>query len=709
MAPDIHPFRYLNDDGLWPRFHWSGLVLGSDGALRLAGLPAFEGSPSVPLDALAGVQPPGGVAIDADGSVYFSDPTSGIVYDIEGCFGTVDAAPCIGGPGEGATQFDAPAGLAIAPQRHALYVADAGNHRVQIFDLASMALVEVLEGFERPVSLALDDAGQLYVADTGTGRVDLFTVSGDRLAAFGDMVTASGHATDPCAVACAGDLVYVLDRLTHEIAVFSAQGLVEAVATGIDQAIAFAVVGGALYVGDPGRRRVAVWSRAQDGKYRYAGDAAGYEGPVGALAPDLGGGLLVMPGGGIAPLRLALDASHAAEGWLWSDAIAFDTLAHEWNRLHASIDLPAGSHVQFFVTTGARAAPPPAPSVDGGFGAPWRAVGVDVTDFFIDLDASGKQEALWIGARFGNDLHGTPALSQARVDFDQSSYLPDLPAIYREPPRKKVPQQPPPDNFLLRYLSLFESFFTELEIKTGDLPVLLNPASAPADALGWLAGFLALPPAAAQDEGARRAAIAGAFARDARRGTVAGLRDALRDEAGVRALIEEPLQAISWWAMPAPSTSCRPGAAGAWTDGGDSILGFNTVLPSSEPQGAVLGTTATLDRSQLITQDEFGTPLFEGAAYRFFVRLYPGDLHCAGKLDEVRAIIEREKPAHTLYDLCVIESGLRVGYQASLGIDTLLGGGPAEPGPLGGGALVLGGQPRARLGMDSRVGTGAQL
>ena len=50
-----------------------------------------------------------------------------------------------------------------------------------------------------------------------------------------------------------------------------------------------------------------------------------------------------------------------------------------------------------------------------------------------------------------------------------------------------------------------------------------------------------------------------------------------------------------------------------------------------------------------------------------------------------------------------------MGYQASLGVDTLLGGGPPEPGPLGEGALVLGGEPRARLGVDSRVGARAQL
>lgn len=701
MDQDTHPFRHLNDDGLWPRFHWQGLTLGEDGALRLPGLPAFDGVPPA-MPQASNTQPPAaGLAVDADGSVYISDPANDDICRLDGCFGEVDPAPCIGGHGSGDAQFDRPSGLAIAPKRHALYVADAGNGRVQIFDLDSMALSEVLDGFVTPLSLALDEEGRLYVVDTGAKRVDLFSTSADKQPAFGDMVAASGHAGDPCAVACERKWVYVLDGSTHELCVFSQDALVEVVVTGIAAASVFTVIDGAIYLGDPNRRRIAVWQRDQAGKYRYVGDAADYDGPVAALASDGAGGLLVSPGGCVAPFRLRLDASHATEGWLWSDAIYFDTLTHDWNRLHADIDLPDGSHVQFFAFTGARGTPPPPPSPEGIFGAPWRAVGSDVTDFFIDLAGDSKQEALWLGARFANELHSTPVLSQARVDFDQTSYLLALPAIYRESREC--------GNFLQRYLSLFESFFDELEAKVDGLPALLDPAAAPPDALPWLAGFLALPLPEVQAEKTQRESIASAFARYARRGTVAGLRETLREEAGVRALIDEPLQAMAWWGLPAPSTSCKPGEAGTWTDGGDSILGFNTVLADAEPQGAVVGTTATFDRSQLITQDDFGTPLFEAAAYRFLVRLYPGDLHCAGKLEEVRAIVEREKPAHTLYDLCVIESGLRVGYQACLGIDTLLGGGPAEPGLLGDGALVLGGQPRARLGMDSRVGEGAQL
>jgi len=160
--------------------------------------------------------------------------------------------------------------------------------------------------------------------------------------------------------------------------------------------------------------------------------------------------------------------------------------------------------------------------------------------------------------------------------------------------------------------------------------------------------------------------------------------------------------------MPAQSSSCKPGAAGTWTDGSDSILGINTLLAAAEPQGAVVGTTATLDRSQLIAQEEYASPLFDGVAFRFTVYVYHGEVECAGKTEQVRAIVDREKPAHTMYDLCVISPGLRVGYQARLGVDTLLGGGPA-PGRLGEGDLVIGGRPRGEIGRRSQLGVSTQL
>jgi hypothetical protein len=122
----------------------------------------------------------------------------------------------------------------------------------------------------------------------------------------------------------------------------------------------------------------------------------------------------------------------------------------------------------------------------------------------------------------------------------------------------------------------------------------------------------------------------------------------------------------------------------------------------------VVGTSAILDQSHLITNEEFGAPLFEDVAHQFSVEVYSGELKCAETLTKVRTVIEREKPAHTTYHLCIIDPRMRVGFQARVGIDAVVAGPPTviklgEGMPLGGDA-ALSGQPAGRLGAQSLVG-----
>jgi hypothetical protein len=92
----------------------------------------------------------------------------------------------------------------------------------------------------------------------------------------------------------------------------------------------------------------------------------------------------------------------------------------------------------------------------------------------------------------------------------------------------------------------------------------------------------------------------------------------LRLFAGVHAVIEEPILNAGWWSLPVPiEEGCNPAAACAqqsWVNAEDSVLGFTSMLAPAEPQGAVVGTTAALDRSHLITGDEFGATLFQDRA-----------------------------------------------------------------------------------------------
>jgi len=77
-------------------------------------------------------------------------------------------------------------------------------------------------------------------------------------------------------------------------------------------------------------------------------------------------------------------------------------------------------------------------------------------------------------------------------------------------------------------------------------------------------------------------------------------------------------------------------------------------------------------------------------------------------------VIEREKPAHTAYHLCVIQPGFRVGFQARLGIDAVVGPPTRVPTRLGSaadsaGGLMLGGTPVGRIGERSVVGQTTRL
>jgi hypothetical protein len=151
--------------------------------------------------------------------------------------------------------------------------------------------------------------------------------------------------------------------------------------------------------------------------------------------------------------------------------------------------------------------------------------------------------------------------------------------------------------------------------------------------------------------------------------------------------------------------------ASAPLEGRTSSLGFTTRLAVGPAEGAILGTTAVLDQSHLIRAEERGSPLFDDVAHQFLVQVSGADVPGEAKRQEIRALVEREKPAHTAYHLCVLEPLMRVGFQSYVGVDTIVAG-PPLPSRLGEAAaegIVLGGEPAGRLGRAARVGESARL
>lgn len=115
----------------------------------------------------------------------------------------------------------------------------------------------------------------------------------------------------------------------------------------------------------------------------------------------------------------------------------------------------------------------------------------------------------------------TPRLRALRSYYPRFSYAENyLPAVYQQDAESA--------SFLDRFLSNLEGFYTAIEDKIALIQLLFDPRSAPADALEWLALWFdaALDPA--WDESRRRLFISHAVDFFQYRGTIRGLRMALR-------------------------------------------------------------------------------------------------------------------------------------------------------------------------------------
>jgi sugar lactone lactonase YvrE len=143
-------------------------------------------------------EPTGGLALDADGMLYFSDSNNNRIRRVEFLSDdfTESIVTTIAGTGEAGysgdggpateAQLEFPQDMEIGPDG-ALYFADANNHVVRRINLET-GIIEAVAGtgvkgysgdggpaidaqLNRPFGVAFDDSGDLYVSDTFNSRI----------------------------------------------------------------------------------------------------------------------------------------------------------------------------------------------------------------------------------------------------------------------------------------------------------------------------------------------------------------------------------------------------------------------------------------------------------------------------------------------------------------------------------------------------------
>jgi phage tail-like protein len=682
-------YRYLDPE--W--FTLNGLEW-HDGVLTLARMPLVEGElAETATEAIGGAA---GIAVDTDGNLYIADPVNHRILRHDACTGEVEPLRCFGGEGHLPGQLRTPRGVLVGP-REALYVADSGNHRIQVVDLATLQIRAIWGQpgrLDTPVDLAADSSSHVYISDSG--RVQKFNPDGRLVETFWQTMDAQSITpTDPTYLSTTimddGERLLVLDAASGMMLVYHLDGtfdvttsavweeILTAHTDAIDHPQGLVFTGDRLYIGDADRDRLLVF----DADGGFVGVVRGYHGPVAGLNIDSDGRLLLHTG--TAALRLLPGEAFVESGSFVAGPVSIESRTVAWHRLRVDRPIsPSGSsgiyaapttHFQLYTYTSDDPTPPTpltnavAPeTVELAAHDQWRAVPPDADDTLI-LNRPGRY--LWIGGRLQGDGTGSPFLGQFRVDYDHEGIIDLLPAIYKDT-----------SVYLDRALALFESILGDTGALIDDLPLLFDAAATPKAWLGWLAGWLAF-------DLERRDALARAFSLYRRRGTADALADLLALYTGLSVRIEEPHQSL-------------------WSLGAVSTLGFDTMLAPSEAQGAVVGTTATLDASHLLDDDEYGASLLAG--HHFVVQAY-GPVEPATRA-RLEAVLVREKPAHTTYSLEIIEPGMRVGFQGRIGVDTIVGG-PAPDLVLGderhlGQDTVLPDQSSA-LGRNARVGRRTRL
>jgi phage tail-like protein len=295
-------------------------------------------------------------------------------------------------------------------------------------------------------------------------------------------------------------------------------------------------------------------------------------------------------------------------------------------------------------------------------------------DSFATYEAeppTGRGRYLWLVVDLQGTSQVTPKVRDIRVESPGHDWLNRLPALYSREERARA--------FLQNYLAPVAGLNDDTAAQSDTRNALLKPASAPVSVLPWLAGWLGLTLDERWSEAARRTMIREAPALFRARGTVEAVRRMVEIVAEAPVILLEQFRVRGLL----DAAGSEPGWMAPSVVGGGLRVGG----PIGEAQVTVTAAPADL------------ASVFDKSAHRFSI-LIQAQLSTERRA-AVRDLLDVHRPAHTLFELCTGEAGMRIGRGLHVGVSAIIGdsGGwklmQADAGQLGRDALL--GRPAAGI------------
>ncbi len=599
--------------------------------------------------------------------------------------------PGIGPIGSAPRQLRNPRALALW-RDCLLYIADTGNDRVQVLDLRTLALRAVWGGvggsgprLSRPSDAAVTASGKVFIADTGNHVVRRFnpkngsfrTIRGTTLAAHLFFVNYGDRARHRFVYVPALRTVELWPReLGRRATDVSERVIIARNVAGIAEARALILA----HIGLSGATdALSEWCEAYPQALGSGEAAAAPLVEPAGVAVD--GELLYVFDQGSNDVRVldlegrVVDRIASAAG-IFSPATASATAATfiserfdsgidrcTWHKLLIQLSneqaRDPGVTVWTFTTDDENVTQADVQSTD----ITWStgvASGPDV------LIRSQPGRYLWLKLESAATSANPSRIDRIKVLFPRPTLLQYLPAVYQVDAASR--------DFVDRFLSIFEAGFSEFESLIEGLWQMLDPRAARDDFIPWLGGWIAMTFDPAWPVPRRRELLRRSAELYRKRGTAAGLALMVDLALGLDIRIEESFRRRRWVLL----------------DAGTILGQRSTLFGACSANRLQLGVNDQLSGPQLMDAGDPATDVFDLDAHRFTVHVN-GPLSAAMER-ALRQLLDQEKPAHTLYTLCVTPGRFRVGVEATVGMDTRVGVYPRAR---------LGGAESSALGYDT--------